>query len=99
MSQNDDDVVAKVIAVLISIPVTAIWRGYVLTMMWAWFVMPLGVRALGVAQAIGLAMIVGFLTHQRRPNDPTHTLMDAVVAAFLTPAIALGLGWVVQAFM
>jgi uncharacterized membrane protein len=96
--ENDDDAVAKVIAVLVSIPATAIWRGYVLTVMWAWFVMPLGARPLGVAHAIGLAMLVGFLTHPAK-SDPARKVMDAVVTAFLAPAIALALGWVVHSFM
>lgn len=38
-----------------------ILRGYVLSVLWRWFVVPLGVPEIGIAQAIGISIIVGLV--------------------------------------
>lgn len=40
-------------------------RGWALAYLWLWFVVPFfGLPAMGIAQAIGLAIVVGFLTKE-----------------------------------
>lgn len=43
--------------------------GLVLTKLWVWFVVPLGPPPIGVAHALGIAVLVGLLTHQIRRED------------------------------
>lgn len=38
------------------------FSGFVVTKLWAWFVAPLGIPTIGIAQAMGLSLIVYFLT-------------------------------------
>ena len=54
-----------VVGVLGLLIVGSMWKGYVLTILWAWFVVPtFSLPELAIAPAIGLAMVVSYLTHQ-----------------------------------
>lgn len=85
--------------------ISSLWRGYVLTVLWAWFVVPtFGPPALAIAPAIGLAMVVSFLTHQsdatKEPEgDFSARMAKALAYALVMPAFVLGIGWIVQRFM
>jgi hypothetical protein len=82
----------------------SIWSGYVLTLLWAWFVVPtFGLPPLALAPAIGLAVVVGFLTHQYTPkaakpdgDGQWHETGRAVGHMILRPATALLVGWIVK---
>ena len=74
-------------------------NGYVLTKLWLWFLVPLGVPAIGIAAAMGIIVTVA-LVHWSSwrfvvgisaiPNDfVTHM----VYATWGAPAVAFGLGW------
>ena len=85
----------------------AIWSGYVLTILWAWFVVPtFGLPPLALAPAIGLAVVVSYLTHQyhpkpAKPDDDGKWDETARVIAHMVfrPAIALLVGWIVKQWM
>ena len=83
----------------------SMWKGYVLTALWAWFVVPtFGLPALAIAPAIGIAMVVSFLTHQsdasKEPDGDLSARMSRSIAhTLLMPALVLGIGWVVHQFM
>ena len=85
--------------------VGTLWRGYVLTVLWAWFVVPtFGLAALALAPAIGLSLLVHFLTYQSdaaKPLEGSFSDRFAKTAgrALLWPALALGIGWVISRFM
>lgn len=84
---------------------SCIWRGYVLTVLWSWFMTPtFGLPALAVAPAIGLALVVSSLTYQfdaanDQDGDFTSRISKAVGQVLLVPAMALGFGWIVRLFM
>jgi ABC-type phosphate/phosphonate transport system permease subunit len=108
MKTNDDDAglgcFVAIVASLMIAPV-AVWRGYVLSIMWAWFMVPaFGLPPLGVVAAIGVAMTVGMITHQYiKSNDDDNEIVRDIVNALLAdvfgPLYILGAGWVVQGFM
>ena len=87
------------------IAVGYIWSGYVLTILWGWFVVStFGMPALQLAPAIGLAVVVGYLTHQYIPKMPKEgSSFDQMAHSFghmaLKPAMALLVGWIVKAWM
>lgn len=97
--------IAIFVAVLCVAAVSMALRGYVLTVLWAWFVIPaFGLPALALAPAIGLTMIVSFLTHQsdavKEPEgDATKCISKAFAYALVLPALVLCTGWVVKQFM
>ncbi len=47
----------------------SIWSGYVLTILWHWFVVPtFQLPELTIFPAIGIAMVVSYLTYQSPPD-------------------------------
>ena len=71
----------------------ALFRGYVLSHLWGWFVVPLGVHALGVLPAVGLMVMVDYLLGNvsRKAED--------VLDVLATPLVALLLGYIVHLFI
>jgi len=79
------------------IAVSSIWSGYVFSILWAWFIVPLfGLPALSVAAAIGVTLVVRFLTHQRQPGMPSGQTWASIA---IVPLVFLAIGWVVKGFM
>ena len=86
-----------VVSILLVAPL-ALLRGFVLKILWAWFVIPLGVMPLGLAHAIGFSVIVGLLTsacHKEDEKDPWATFAGAMGG----PLGALAFGAIVHLFM
>lgn len=88
---------------IVVIGLLSIWEGFVLTKLWAWFVVPtFGLPVLTIPIAIGLALLVGLLAHQMR-NDSGETTSEATVKlfayGFVNSGIVLALGWVVTLFL
>ena len=84
---------------------SALWSGYVLTVLWVWFVMPaFGLPALALAPAIGLVLVIRLITYQgdaahKQQGSDAERLIQSGIQAFLFPALALGFGWVAHQFM
>ena len=78
-----------------------IWHGWVLTILWTWFCVPVfNLPQLSLGPAIGVSLLVGYLTHQQLPRDDApwkkqfiHNLSVVIVR----PAVALGIGWIIKA--
>jgi len=88
--------------ILALVAVAVIVNGYVLSVLWGWFIVTtFEARPLGVANAIGLACVVGYLTHQYRPKTTAdkndfEAFVDSLVHIVTRPAVALLAGWVVS---
>jgi hypothetical protein len=81
---------------------TLLIRGFVFSVLWGWFVVPLGVVAIGVAHAIGLTTVFGFLTthlthYQRKQSD--NPFGDALGRMLVVPFLVLFFAWIVHLFM
>ena len=92
------------VAAIALIVVGSIMNGWVLSIMWGWFVVPLfGVPVLKVAPAIGVALVAKMLTHQsssksNEKKDTSETVGE-LIAAFLSPMVTLLIGWIVLQFV
>jgi hypothetical protein len=81
-----------------------IWSGYVLSILWSWFVVPsLHAPAISVAVAIGFALVVRFLapaSSSESKDDKTfaENVGSVVGASLLYPAVGLAFGAVVHMF-
>ena len=84
-----------------------ILNGWALSVMWGWFIIPVfNAPPLDIAPAIGLAMVVSFLTARRKTESRTkgekgkwENLLTELAIAVLYPLMALAFGYVVQLFM
>lgn len=89
--------------ILAVIPLSVIVNGYVLTVLFKWFLVPLGLAPISIPTAIGIAMIVSYLTYKIDTNKPEKTLNDALAdlgaAIVVKPLAALAGGYIVTLFM
>jgi hypothetical protein len=94
--------VGGVLFLFFGLPLIAyfVWAyALVLKTLWAWFICPVfGLNPLSWAQAWGLIMLVGLLTHQypSKPKDErdTTTKVIEIAVEVLRPWVALLAGWV-----
>jgi len=99
------------VALLLLVIPSMIWRGFVFSVLWSWFmVTSFSLPELGVAAAIGVAVVAGMLTANTNDgnddgNDdgnkrkPTEIFVSALVRMLVVPAVSLGFGWIVKGFM
>lgn len=112
MARDDDDIIWKFLTglggLIIVMLVLVLFRGYVLAQMWGWFVEPLGAPALTVVHAIGISMLVAFLTYQhdavKRSEQGEKAsfgtrLVEWLLNGVLFTACVWGMGALTHAFM
>jgi hypothetical protein len=73
-----------------------LWDGYVLMVLWGWFMVPIfHLPMLAIAQSIGLACVVNLVTHQYIPSKKDDTWAP-VAHAFIAPLMLFIVGWLVK---
>lgn len=87
----------------------AIWSGYVLSILWGWFIVPtFNLPALSIPLAIGIALVISYVTHQTNFDKKKEELTDMENLKYagrvfswlaLKPALALLIGWIVLKFI
>lgn len=91
--------IAAVLGIIALFALALVWRGLVLSIMWGWFIVPLGAPEIGVALAIGIAGTIGMITHKMDGGEkPEGQATKEMVMLFTVPLILLGLGWIVHQF-
>ncbi len=77
-------------------------NGYILSILWVWFLVPLGLPAISVAHSIGVAMVASWLTYQHQSTtqeDKDKALQNLAVVFIVRPLATLGIGYLVKQFM
>ncbi len=69
-------------------------RGWCISKLWLWFIVPLGVPAIGVLWAIGLAMTVSVVGALDR-IESSKTCIQGIIGTLM----AAGIGWMIHCFM
>ena len=83
----------------------AIMNGWVLSILWSWFVIPIfGVPTLSIPLAIGFSLTVGMLAGKNsapknEKKSTTEVAGELIGAAFLTPLFVLFLGYIIKMFI
>jgi hypothetical protein len=82
----------------------SIYDGFVLTKLWMWFVVPtFGLPMLTLPIAIGLALLVSFLTHQRPAENPNKStseqIVDQIAHGLSSTTIIFLMAWIVHLFV
>ena len=93
--------------VLLLTPFALAWSGFVLTILWGWFVVPaFGLAPLSVPVAIGLSTIIGMYMKVKIDDEAAKTsdekakeVITSIVVAAVKPAWLLLIGWIVTLFM
>lgn len=99
-------VFGAIVGVVIWMVFSSVVNGYVLSVLWGWFVVPTFNSApeLGIAPAIGIAMVVGYMTHQihdckKEERSISEEIWRGVGVTTLRPLLALFFGSVIHLFM
>ena len=75
-------------------------RAWVMSFMWRWFVTPIGVQALGIAQAFGVSLLIHLLTDRGEPPPEEKRSTTVQVAIYVAyPILVLGMGAVAHLFV
>ena len=105
-SKNDTGAIIGCAIYFILLPFTALLNGYALSMLWQWFIVStFEARPLGILPAIGMAMVVSFLTKQYNSaaHDPSKShnarMAELITYTVLNPVFALVFGWIVHSLM
>lgn len=93
----------QVIAVVAMMVATAIIRGLAFAILWGCFVQPLGVPAINVPEAIGIALVAGLLAQRAEDAEKKGVpFWDRFIPAFsfglTSAAVALLLGLIAHLF-
>ncbi|WP_277594426.1 hypothetical protein [Pseudomonas chlororaphis] len=81
------------------------WAGYVVSTLWGWFVVPLGVVAINYWHAVGLMCIVSAFVGVKADEDVADSdslgegVAKACVKSLLLPAFLLCMGWLAHSQM
>lgn len=85
------------------IPIASVFNGLALSMLWGWFAVPIfHLPTLTVVQAIGVSLLVSYMTHgesheKEKKDGATVTVTFAKI--FMKPVIGLAFGWVIKTWM
>lgn len=103
---NDNEkAVSVVILALLGIPAmiffSSLLNGWALSVLWRWFVSPVfEIRNLGIAEAIGLSLIVSYLTHQaQNKNREENSLANTLGLVIVRPLFSVLIGWCIKFFI
>lgn len=89
------------ILVLLLVP-ALIYRAWVLTMLWGWFLVPLGLPPVTIPLAGGIIMLGMYLTWQA-PDDSKETTLKTlarmIARSIISPLFFLGMGFLAHLWM
>jgi hypothetical protein len=79
-------------------------NGWAFSLLWEWFVSPLGYPVLTIPQAIGLSLVISYATHQYQKDENKDKSFSEVLAwgvslAIVKPMMSLGIGLIIKSFL
>ncbi len=96
-----------VIYLIIAIPVTLL-HGFVFQKIWHWFIFPLGMADITLPHALGISMVIGYLTHQidieqlmkeRTKEEEIEKNINEIIFSVIKPLMYLLIGWIYLQFI
>lgn len=90
----------KFIGTVVVVVISTLLGAYALSTLWGWFIVSkFGLPSLGYAEAIGVNMVVAYMTHQIPLKGEQRATSELLLIGIMKPLIALGVGWVVLQFI
>lgn len=98
--KNNEDSGFAILLGFFATPLLAMWTAYVVTILWAWFVVPLGLPVIGKAHAYGLVVLVALIRARApRKDEASASIAATIMTAILGPAVGLLAGWIAHSLM
>lgn len=80
--------------------ITTVLRGVVLSYLWEWFIVPFGIPSIGIAHALGVSTIVGFLTyHDLHLKQETHPKWTRLTLSLVFPIFIFVFGYLYHLYV
>lgn len=103
MKEPEPPSLARLIGLLVA-PVVIAIRGWALSLLWGWFMVPLGAPSLSVWHASGLVVLLWICLRQppdlqKRDDDDKSSVFEDIFANVLLSGLVAGLGWIYHALM
>ena len=91
----------KTISVFASLAFSALLTGLTVEMLWDWFIVPVfGLPTLSLSHAIGLALLVSYMTVQKPVHEKNFkfydNLAEGLIYKILITVLTLGIGWILS---
>lgn len=100
MEENKEVKIAEAkngcLALLVAIACVPL-SGWVITKLWEWYVVPFEIPQITIAHAVGLDLLISYLTMHY--TNTQRTLTERVMISIGTPLVFLLLGCIVNQFM
>lgn len=75
-----------------------LFGAWAVMLMWQWFIVPLGLPQIGVAQALGVDLLVTYLCYPRRKKGD-NSWLELILGAYSEVAFVLGASWIIHLFV
>lgn len=88
-----------------SVVVASIMNGWVLSILWGWFIVPLfGLPLLSIPESIGFALVIGILsknqtTSSSKDKDTSTLVAEIIGYGIFSPLFFLFMGWIIKLFL
>jgi len=106
MSNKDEKLREGCIMVLAGLVMLVIgwpWSGYAFSYSWNTLIVPFGLPAIGILQAMGIVLVVRYMTWQPQADNSNEENMTKTIKAaaitFLRPLFLILFTWVITLFM
>lgn len=83
--------------VLATIPI-AVVNGIVISILWGWFIVPLGMPSLSVVNAVGMGLVISMFTARPTKSTSDEDIFAAFLFGLFYPLLMLGLGFLWHLF-
>jgi hypothetical protein len=95
-----ESLIALILVPLV-VAAAAMLDGFVIHLMWSWYMVPLGVPAIGIAHAIGIDLLVSLTAHQTIPvkDGDKEFAQKQLIRMFTRPVIILLVAWIARHWM
>lgn len=92
------------VALFLSLPLQIALRGFVLNVLWGWFITPIfGMSSPGVVACVGLSVTAaafrGVNTDETEEGDAGEKCLRLIFWPLFSTLLSLALGWIVHLFM
>lgn len=94
-------VIGIVLGAITAIALFAIYNAWVLSILWGWFIVPLGVKSLSIAHAYGVTLVAGLILSTRgiKENKNQDDWISSLITWLILQLATLFLGWIAVGFM
>ena len=94
-------IIGYITSFVVVVFLSSVWSGYALSILWGWFIVSaFHAPALSIPAAIGVSMIVSYMTYHGTPTDKdksfTDKMIEGIAMGIARPALTLFAGWTVK---